>query len=150
MLKRLSEFSAPIDALIASDQVQVRNLTAAQKVIVTEIEKVILPMATSQRFLEGQNYDTASIVTFCFWKIRNTLRETAKSNEVSLSTRHIAKVLYEEFNTEHYGNGTKLFHDNVVIVANKRYISLHKIILVTTSLDPRVKDLSPFLNDNYR
>ena len=46
MLKRLSELSAPIDALIASDQVQVRNLTAAQKVIVTEIEKVLLPMAT--------------------------------------------------------------------------------------------------------
>ena len=35
MLKRIIELSAPIDALITSDQVQVRNLTAAQKVIVT-------------------------------------------------------------------------------------------------------------------
>ena len=32
--KRLSELSAPIDVLIASDQVQVINLTAAQKLIV--------------------------------------------------------------------------------------------------------------------
>ena len=47
MLRILSELSAPIDDLIASDQVQVRNLTAAQKVIVTKIEKVLLPMATS-------------------------------------------------------------------------------------------------------
>ena len=35
MLKRIIELSAQIDALITSDQVQVRNLTAAQKVIVT-------------------------------------------------------------------------------------------------------------------
>ena len=134
LLKKLGEISAPIDALIASDQVQVRNLTAAQKVIVTEIEKVILPMDTSQRFLEGQNYDTASIVTFCFCKIRNTLRETAKSNEVSLSTRHIAKVLYEDFTTKRYGDGTQVFHYNVVLGAKKIYTSLHKIIVVTTSL----------------
>ena len=36
----------------------------------------------------------------------------------------------------------------VVIGANKIYIYLHKIILVTTSLDPRMKELSPFLNGN--
>ena len=39
MLKRLTELSAPIDALIASDQVKVTNLTVEQKVIVTKIEK---------------------------------------------------------------------------------------------------------------
>ena len=77
MLKILSEVSAPIDALIVSDQVQVRNLTAAQKVIVTEIEKVLLQMATSQCFLEGRQYATVSLVPFCPWKIRNTFRETA-------------------------------------------------------------------------
>ena len=83
MLKRISELFAPIDALIASDQVQVRNLTEAQKVIVIEIEKALLRMATSQRFLEGQNYATTSLVPFCLWKIMNTLRETEESNEVS-------------------------------------------------------------------
>ena len=148
MLKRLSELSAPIDALIAYDEVKVRNLTAAQKVIVTEIGKVLLPMAITQRFLEGQQYSTASIVPFCLWKIRNTLRETSESNEVSPSTRHIANILYEDFTTKLYGDGTQVFHDNVVIGANKRYISLHKIILVTTIFDPRMKELSPFLNDN--
>ena len=69
MLKRLSELSAPIDALIASDQVQVINLTAVQQVIVTEIEKCILPMATSQHFFEGHNYATASLVPFFLWKL---------------------------------------------------------------------------------
>ena len=139
MLKRLSEFSAPSDALIASDQVQVINLTATQKLIVTEIENFLLPMAISQRFLEVQKYTTSSLVTFWLWKIRNTLRETEESNEVSPSTRHTAKVLYEGFTTKRYGDGTQVFHDNVVIGANKRYISLHKTILVTTRLDPRMK-----------
>ena len=72
MLKRLSELSATIDFLIAYDQVKVRNLTAAQRVIVTEIEKVILPMATTQRFLEGQHYATDSLVPFRLCKISNT------------------------------------------------------------------------------
>ena len=54
MIKILSKLSAPIDSLIASDQVQVKILIAAQKRIVTEIEIVLLPMATSQRFLNGQ------------------------------------------------------------------------------------------------
>ena len=73
MLKIISEPSDPIDALIASDQAQVINLTAAQKVIVTEIEKFPLPMATYQRLLEGQQYATSSLVPFCLWKIMNTL-----------------------------------------------------------------------------
>ena len=64
MLKRLRELSAPIDALIASDRAQFRNLTAAQKVILIEIEKVIIPMATSQRFLKVQQFSTASLVPF--------------------------------------------------------------------------------------
>ena len=54
-------------------------------------------MATSQRFLEGQQYATARLVPFCLWKIRNTLRDTAESNDVSLSTNHMAKVLYDDF-----------------------------------------------------
>ena len=61
MLKRLSGLSSPIDALIASDQVQIRNFTAAQKVIVKEIENLLLPMATSQCFLEVQKYAIAMI-----------------------------------------------------------------------------------------
>ena len=65
MLKRLNELSASIDDLIASDQVQVGSLTAAQKLIVTEIENFLLPMATSQRFLEGQLFDTNSLVPPC-------------------------------------------------------------------------------------
>ena len=77
-------------------------------------------MAKLQRFLEGQQYATSIISPFWLWKISNTLRETSESNEVSPSTRHIAKVLYEDFTTKRYGNGTQVFHDNVVIGANKR------------------------------
>ena len=119
MLKRLSEISDPIDTLIASCQVQVRNLTATQKLVVTRMETFLLPMAKSQSFLEVWQYATASIVPFCLWKFRNTLRETAESNEVALSTRHISKVLYEDFTTKRYCGETQIFNDNVVIGAKK-------------------------------
>ena len=97
MLYKPTELSAPIDDLIASDKVKVTNLTVEQKIIVTEIEKFLHPMATSQRFLEGQQYATTSPVPLCLWKIRNTLRDTAESNGVSISTNHMAKVLYDGF-----------------------------------------------------
>ena len=54
-------------------------------------------MATSQRFLEGQQYATTSPVPLCLWKIRNTLRDTAESNDISISTHHMTKVLYNDF-----------------------------------------------------
>ena len=76
MLKRLTELSTTIGALIASDKVKVTNLTVEQKIIVTEIEKFLHPMATSQRFSGGQQYATASLVSFCLWKIRNNLKYT--------------------------------------------------------------------------
>ena len=117
-------------------KVQVRNLTSAQNLIVTKIESSSVCHNQSCSPLPLEN--------------KNTLRETAESNKVSSSTRHIAKVLYEDFTTKRYGDGTHIFNDNVVIGANKRYISLHKTILVTTSLDPRMNELSPFLNDNHR
>ena len=56
--------------------------------------------------------------------------------------------MYKDFTTKRYGDGTQVFNDNVVIGKNKIYISLHKIILVTTSLDPRMKNLSPFISEN--
>ena len=64
MLKRLSELYAPIDVLIASDQVKVGNLKAAKKVNLIEIQKSLLSMATSQSFLEGQQHARASLVPF--------------------------------------------------------------------------------------
>ena len=102
--------STRIDDLIASDQVKVTNLIVEQKVIVTEIEKVLHPMATPQRFLEGQQYATSSLVLFCLWKIRNTSRDTAESNDVSISTNHIAKVLYDNSTKKCYGDGTQIYH----------------------------------------
>ena len=62
----------------------------------------------------------------------------------------MAKVLYDGFTKKRYGDGTQVYHDNVVIGDKKRYISLHKIILVATCLDPRMKELSPFLNEDDR
>ena len=49
-----------------------------------------------------------------------------------------------------YGDGTQNFHDEVVTGHKKKHISLHKSILVATSLDPRMKMFSPFINDDDR
>ena len=71
---------------------------------------------------------------FASGKFRNKLIENEESNEASPSTRDIAKLLYEDFTTKRYGNGTQVLHVNVFIGANIIYISLHKIILLTPAL----------------
>ena len=65
-------------------------------------------MATSQRLLEDYQYATTSLVPFCRWRIRNILRETVESNDVSISTNHMAKVLCNDFTKKPHGDGIQV------------------------------------------
>lgn len=70
-------------------------------------------------FLRGSTVCHAHISS---WKIGNTRRETAESNEVSASTRRLGKVLYKGFTKKRYDNGTQVFHVIIVIGKKSKYI----------------------------
>lgn len=53
--------------------------------------------------------------------------------------------MHTDFVNNRYGNGSSVFHNNYVLGNLQRYVSLHKIVLVATFLDPRFKSLYPFI-----
>ena len=148
MLHRLLVLTPTIDALIASRQVNTPPLTPHQKKVLTEVEHLLAPIAKAQKTLEGDKYPTISFVPFFIWKLREHLKsQSTESAVMSLteSTRHLAQRMYSDFVNNRYGDGNTVFHDGYVLGNLQRYISLHKIVLVATFLDPRFKSLHPFV-----
>lgn len=80
--------------------------------------------------------------------IRNKLKGTFESNSASLLAHTLVTVLYRDFTTNIYSDGSQDFHNEIVIGSVSRYISLLKITPVNTSLDPRMKGISMFMNDD--
>jgi hypothetical protein len=149
MLKRLCELMPAIDALIIGDQkINVSSLTDDQKKILEEVEKALKPMADAQRILEGDTYPTISLVPFFLYKIRNTFQKYLDSPTTSASVRHLVKVLLADFTNNCYGDGLQILYSDVQIGHRRRYISLHPDVIIATSLDPRMKHLSPFVQSH--
>ena len=116
-----------------------------QHKILEEVEKLLCPMALAQRYLEGQKYATVSLIPYSLWKIRNALSSMKDSQNITPSAKYIAGILYDDFCDKHYGDGNKVFYDEVSIGRMNRYISLDPVVLLATALDPRMKTLSPFI-----
>jgi hypothetical protein len=146
MLHRLRTLDRYINALIASHEVHLNHvLTVDQKSILFEVEQLLEPLAQAQRMLEGENYTTLSIVPYALWKIRNQLSRYANEENVSESTKHLARKMLVDFTDKRYGDLHHMFHEEVIIGRMNRYISLHPIVLAATALDPRMKKLEPFI-----
>jgi zinc finger BED domain-containing protein 1 (E3 SUMO-protein ligase ZBED1) len=151
MLSRLNTLTPTIDALIASGQVNTTPLTPSQKQVLVEVEKLLEPVKVAQTKLEGDKYPTISFVPFFIWKLRGTLKSHADGDDsfkVSTSTTHLARRMYNDFVSNRYGDGSEVYHDNYVLGNLQRYISLHRIVLVATFLDPRFKKLTPFVPES--
>ena len=58
--------------------------------------------------------------------------------------------MYSDFVDHRYGDGSRVFHTDYVLGRQQRYISLHKIVIVSAFLDPRFKNLHPFLPESEK
>lgn len=64
------------------------------------------------------------------------------SNDVSESTRRLAKVMYEDLTKNRYGViGELMFYNLVQMGPGNRYVSLHPIYLPATALGPRISSV---------
>mmetsp|Transcript_12832 Transcript_12832/g.25980 ORF Transcript_12832/g.25980 Transcript_12832/m.25980 type:complete len:754 (-) Transcript_12832:39-2300(-) len=148
MVDRLLLLTPSIDALVASGQVKVSALTPTQKKVLNEIKDLLSPFASAQKKLEGDKYPTVSMVPYLVWKIRKHLKARAEpidEGQITSSTRQLSQIMYRDFVENRYGDGSTVFHDEYVLGNLQRYISLNKIVLVASFLDPRFKSLHPFV-----
>jgi hypothetical protein len=148
MLRRLRELIPAIDALVIGDEkINITRLTDDQKKILEEVEKALQPMAEAQRILEGDTYPMISLVPFFLWKIRSTFQEYVDSPNTSTPVQHLARILLADFNDNCYGDGSQILYSDVQIGHRRRYVSLHLSVVIATALYPRMKHLTPFVQN---
>lgn len=148
MLRRLRELIPAIDALVIGDEkINITRLTDDQKKILEEVEKALQPMAEAQRILEGDTYPMISLVPFFLWKIRSTFQEYVDSPNTLTPVQHLARILLADFNDNCYGDGSQILYSDVQIGHRRRYVSLHLSVVIATALDPRMKHLTPFVQN---
>ena len=123
MLDRLLLLTPTIDALIASGQVKATALTPYQKQVLAEVEDLLAPMAKAQ----------------------NLKARATSQDGISNSTKSLAQKMLSDVVNHRYGDGSSVFYDEYVLGNLQRYVSLHKVVLVATFLDPRFKSLYPFV-----
>jgi len=117
-------------------------LTNDQLVILKDIKEMLDPMAKSQRKIEGENYVTVSLVPFSLYFIQRSIKDKMNDNESTPSSKHLAKVMYNDFTNYRYGNTEQqMFYNPVLIGRYNRYVTLHPVHLAATVLDPRMKEL---------
>jgi hypothetical protein len=148
MLNRLLELTPTINALIDSNLVNTTPLTSHQEQVLREVEHLLTPIQKAQERLEGDKYPTISTVPFFVWKLRKHLKEHITEPDclsLTPSTRHLANKMYTDYVNNRYGDGSNVFNENYKLGNLQRYVSIHKIALVAAFLDPRFKNLKPFL-----
>lgn len=148
MLERLLLLTPSIDTLIINKAINTAALTDTQKQVLTETESLLAPIAKCQKMLEGDKYPTVSSVPFMIWKIRKSLQAFTQTTETpsrSQPVAHLAQKMYVDFVENRYGDGSIVFHPEYRFGRLQRYVSLHKIVIVAAFLDPRFKQLDPFV-----
>ena len=113
--------------------------------ILQEVEKMLKPLAEAQKMLEGEKYVTVSFIAVWLKKILKTLEyycDTNGEHGVTESTKHLAKILYNNFVNCRYGSiMERMFYNPVQKGRMNRYTSLHPMHLAATVLDPRMKNV---------
>jgi hypothetical protein len=143
MIERLLLLHPFIKSLHDLNQIQgATPLTNDQLVILKDIKEMLDPMAKSQRKIEGENYVTVSLVPFSLYFIQRSIKDKMNDNESTPSSKHLAKVMYNDFTNYRYGNTEQqMFYNPVLIGRYNRYVTLHPVHLAATVLDPRMKEL---------
>ena len=146
MIERMLYLHRFISALRLTNSIDVDPLTNDQIEVLKEIKQMLAPMAQCQRWLEGQKYVTISLIPQSVFIIEKAFRTTKSNVRVSASTQALAKVMHDDLVKNRFGNtAARMFHNPVVMGQRNRYVSLNPLHLAATALDPRMKNLSPFI-----
>eukprot|EP00559_Dactyliosolen_fragilissimus_P004855 CAMPEP_0184865878 /NCGR_PEP_ID=MMETSP0580-20130426/19513_1 /TAXON_ID=1118495 /ORGANISM="Dactyliosolen fragilissimus" /LENGTH=777 /DNA_ID=CAMNT_0027365255 /DNA_START=221 /DNA_END=2554 /DNA_ORIENTATION=- len=136
-----------ITGLSSMGSIDIEPLTNDQVSVLKEMKQMLEPMDKCQKMLEGQKYVTISLIPMSIFKIEQTFCTTASNELLSDATRNLSRVMHDDLIQKRFGNtAERMFHNPVVIGARNRYTSLNPLHLAATALDPRMKNLSPFIS----
>ncbi|KAL3763044.1 hypothetical protein ACHAW5_007333, partial [Stephanodiscus triporus] len=115
--------------------------------ILEDVEKLLEPTAVAQKYLEGEKYPTISLVPFFLHSIRRQYEDMANDDSKSGPVVNLAGVLLKDFEKRYLTRSQPVFSTEIRR-AHGRYEGLPADTIIASALDPRTKNLRPFIPDS--
>ena len=147
MLSRLRYLQRAIQVLVVNKSIVATDLTTEQYKILEDVENLLKPTAEAQKLLEGEKYPTISLVPFFLHSIRRQYEEMAKDDTKSGAVLNLAGVLLKDFEKRYLSRSEPVFSTEIRR-ASGRYEGVPSDTIIASALDPRTKNLCPFIPDN--
>ena len=147
MLSRLRYLRMAIQNLIFNKSITATDLTQDQYEILEDVEKLLEPTAIAQKYLEGEKYPTISLVPFFLHSIRRQYEDMANDDTKSGPVVNLAGVLLKDFEKRYLTRSEPVFSTEIRR-AHGRYEGIPADTIIAAALDPRTKNLRPFIPDS--
>lgn len=147
MLSRLRYLRRAIQVLVVNQSVAAIDLTPAQYDIIEDVENLLKPTAEAQRLLEGEKYPTISLVPYFLYSIRRQYEEMAVDYTRSAPILNLCSVLLKDFEKRYLPRSSLVFSTDIRR-AGGRYEGIPSDTIIASALDPRTKNLSPFIPED--
>ncbi|KAL3759277.1 hypothetical protein ACHAWU_002078 [Discostella pseudostelligera] len=147
MLSRLRYLQRAIQVLVVNESIVATDLTPDQYEILHDVENLLKPTAEAQKYLEGEKYPTISLVPFFLHSIRRQYKAMAEDNTKSGPVLHLSGVLLQDFEKRYLPRSKPVFSTEIRR-ASGRYQGIPSDTIIASALDPRTKNLRPFIPDN--
>ena len=143
MLDRLLYLKPAIEGLKADNQIPDNlALEEIEWTIISQITSVLKPFKMAQKHLEGEKYVTISYIPMMINFIENKLQTILADTSTSNNVKSLIQSMIIDFQTRWGNNETPKFNKEVIRGFYNRQVGLHPITVMTTALDPRLKNLS--------
>ena len=151
MLDRLIYLKPAIEGLKADNQIP-KNLIfdEIEWKILEQVISVLKPFKMAQKHLEGEKYVTISYVPLMIDFIENKLQSVMVNSTTNDNVKSLVQTMIIDFQNRWGNNHVRKFNPNVVRGFYRRQVGCHPLIIMTSALDPRLKNLSFICNEDEK
>ena len=151
MLDRLIYLKPAIEGLKADNQIP-NNLIfdEIEWNVIEQVISVLKPFKMAQKHLEGEKYVTISYIPLMIDFIENKLQSVLANATTNENVKSLVQSMIIDFQNRWGNNHIRKFNPYVVRGFYKRQVGCHPLIIMTSALDPRLKNLSFIRNEDEK
>ena len=151
MLDRLFYLKPAIEGLKADNQIP-ENLALEDMEwkIIQQIISVLKPFKMAQKHLEGEKYVTMSYIPMMINFIENKLQGILADPTTNNNVKSLVNSMIIDFQIRWGNTDTPKFNPKVIRGFYNRQVGFHPVTVMTTALDPRLKNLSFIINQEEK
>lgn len=132
-----------VDNLLPMD----KCLTENEWMVVMDIIEILKPFKMAQKHLEGEKYVTISFIPLMIENIEKRLKSYLLCPQSNDNVKELVQRMINDHQIRWGKDHMQKFNSTVLRGNRNRQVGLHPIVVLSTALDPRLKNLT-FLHDD--